>query len=74
LTYIDYIMVIVAGTAMFGNGFFLVWAGKYTIMSHATIVGGLAAVLIIMIRLITCQRVKRLELIGTVLAIIGCFI
>lgn len=49
-----------------------VFSGQYTIMSHALIFSNLGGVVIVVYNLITRKFVHKLEIFGTLIAVIGC--
>jgi hypothetical protein len=49
-------------------------SGEYTIMTHCCILINLSGILIVMQRIIYKQRVHKLEIIGTVIALTGCVV
>lgn len=50
------------------------FSGEYTIMSHASIFTNLSGILIVFYRGVRGNRVHLFEIIGTVIALTGCFI
>jgi drug/metabolite transporter (DMT)-like permease len=51
-----------------------VFSGEYTIMSHAMIFSNLGGILIVIYSIVKRQFVHKLEIIGTIIALLGCFI
>jgi drug/metabolite transporter (DMT)-like permease len=51
-----------------------VFAGQYTIMSHALIFSNLGGLIIVVYSLIKGRFIHRLEIIGTTIAIAGCVV
>lgn len=48
------------------------WSAQYTIMSHASIFNSLGGAIIVLVRLILRKFVHKLELLGTLIALLGC--
>ena len=57
---------------LIGMQVFLTWGSMYTIMSHANLFSSLCAIIIVVYRLVTLQKVTIYEIIGSVVAIVGC--
>ena len=53
---------------------FNVFSGTYTIMSHSLIFSNLGGILIVIHSLIARRFVHKLEIVGTIIAIVGCML
>ena len=66
--------LIYAAIGLIGMQSFLSWGAIYTIMAHANLFSSLSAILIVLFRLSTCRKVTPIEILGSFIALIGCFI
>lgn len=66
---IKFILIALIGDLM---SLFGVFAGQYTIMSHVLIFSNLGGVILVVFSLARGEFVHKLEIIGTIIAIMGC--
>lgn len=53
---------------------FLTWGATFTIMSHANLFSSLCSILIVALRLATMKPVTKYEIIGSIVALLGCVV
>jgi hypothetical protein len=64
---------ILTAIGLIGMQVFLTWGSMYTIMSHANLFSSVCAIVIVLYRLVSCQRITIPEIVGSLIAVIGCF-
>lgn len=66
--------LIYAAIGLMGMQSFLTWGATYTIMSHANLYSSLSSIMIVAMRLAYLKPVTRFEIIGSIVALMGCVI
>ena len=66
--------LLLASFGLIGMQSFLSWGATYTIMSHANLYSSLTSLLVITYRMTTCRPLTKYEIIGSIVAILGCTI
>jgi hypothetical protein len=65
----SFLFVGIVGNIM---SFGYIWSAEYTIMSHASIFNSLGGGLIVIYRLLRKRSVHKLEIVGTLVSLLGC--
>jgi len=63
---------VATAVGLMGMQSFLTWGATYTIMSHANLFSSLVSIIIVSYRLLTFKAISKFEIIGSLIAIIGC--
>eukprot|EP00347_Sterkiella_histriomuscorum_P015235 403357799 len=72
IDWVTNINLYLASLGLIGMQSFLSWGAAYTIMSHANLFSSLTAILVVLYKLVTCYKVTKIEILGTVISISGC--
>jgi hypothetical protein len=64
----------ITAIGLIGMQSFLTWGATYTIMAHANLYSSLTSMMIVAWRLSTRKPVTKFEVLGTIVALGGCFV